>query len=157
MSNKIPQSIDFKISNHEIKIKSILFSQENIDWDDEGLEQGVSFGKGYAIFDPIAEGEFFAKINIFFKSSYEKDKNALRAIVIPFEVFNPENIYLSSMETIQKVDIDLAKAEYSLYFEVCEPEDIDEVYYNITFVKEKTEAIYLIDDIFGAKKGDKLF
>lgn len=149
--------IDFKISNHEIKIKSVLFTQENIDWDDEGLEQGVSFKKGYAIFDPIAEGEFFAKINISLKNIYEKDKNALRAIVIPFEVVSVDNIYLSSMETIQKVDIDLEKAEYSLYFEVCEPEDIDEVYYNITFVKEKTEARYLIDDIFGAKKGDKLF
>ncbi|WP_418185599.1 competence protein ComJ [Aliarcobacter vitoriensis] len=153
----MPQSIDFKISNHEIKIKSVLFSQENIDWDDEGLEQGVSFGKGYAIFDPIAEGEFFAKINISLKSSYEKDKNALRAIVVPFEVISANNIYLLSMETYHKIDINLEKAEYSLYFEVCEPEDIDEVYYNITFVKEKTKARYLIDDIFGAKKETEIF
>ena len=89
------QLIDIQISHHQIQVRSVPFVEDNVQWNDESLEQGVLINRGHVIFDPIVDGEFFAKVNISLRDTYVKDVNALRAMVVPFDVVDLGNLFVA--------------------------------------------------------------
>ena len=151
------QLIGIQISHHQIQVRSVPFVEDNVQWNDESLEQGVLINRGHVIFDPIVDGEFFAKVNISLRDTYVKDVNALRAMVVPFDVVDLGNLFVASVITRHQIGVGLVVGEYSIYFEICEPDDVDEVYYNIVFVPGKIGAKYLMDDNFGGVENGVLY
>jgi len=89
--------------------------------------------------------------NLKLASDFDLDKTAQRCIVVPFHVTDPNHVEISSAAEKFKVELDLEKRDYALYFEVCEG---DEIFYKITLIPSggKVPAKYLLDDPWGGEK-----
>jgi len=79
----------------------------------------------------IPEDAFGANIHLKLASDFDLDKTAQRCIVVPFHVTDPNHVEISSAAEKFKVELDLEKRDYALYFEVCEG---DEIFYKITLI-----------------------
>ena len=97
------------------------------------------------------------KINISLQEYYVPDSNALRAMVVPFDVVSLNDLYIASVVTKHKINIEIDVGSYSIYFEICESDDIDEVYYNLKFSKGRVEPKFLQNDDFGGVAERSLF
>ena len=97
------------------------------------------------------------KINISLQEYYVPDSNALRAMVVPFDVVSLNDLYIASVVTKHKINIEIDVGSYSIYFEICESDDIDEVYYNLKFSKGRVEPKFLQNDDYGGYGERSLF
>lgn len=146
--------IDLLIGYNQIQLRTRTYSEKLTQWTEKHLEQGAILHKNYLVFDPIADGTFGASINIYETEHFVMDKNAKRCILTSIENIKKNPIILSSMESIE-LKIDNSRKKYSVYFEVCEAE---EVYYNITLTPYLSGMYskFIIDDEWGGIKDSLL-
>ena len=155
MSDKIMQTVDLLISHSQILLRSRDYDEKLSQWGKGNVSQGAVLHKDYVIFDPLPEDAFGANVNIKIDNAFKLDRNAQRCIVVPFFITDKNKIQIASATEKFDVSINVTGKIYSLFYEVCEG---DEIYYNFTLVPEK-EAIpakFLLDDPWGGKKDNPL-
>lgn len=148
---KIAQTVDLLISHSQIQFRSRNFDETSCRWGKVNLEQGAVLHSDYVVFDPLPEEAFGANVHLKLEDSFNLDATAQRCIFVPFHVTDPSHVEIASAAEKLKVELDLEKRDYALYFEVCEGE---EIFYKITLVPSdsKVPAKYLLDDPWGGEK-----
>ena len=148
---KIAQTVDLLISHSQIQFRSRDFDEISCQWGRVNLEQGAIIHSDYVVFDPLPEDAFGANVHLKLEIRFNLDPTAQRCIVVPFRVSDPGHVEIASAAEKFKVELDLEKRDYALYFEVCEGE---EIFYKITLVPSdsKVPAKYLLDDPWGGEK-----
>ncbi|MFS2068869.1 competence protein ComJ [Pseudomonas sp. CT11-2] len=148
---KIAQTVDLLISHSQIQFRSRPFDETSSQWGKTTLAQGAVLHSDYVVFDPLPEDAFGANVHLKLEDSFNLDPTAQRCIVVPFRVTDPSHVEIASAAEKFKVELDLEKRDYALYFEVCEGE---EIFYKITLVPSdsKVPAKYLLDDPWGGEK-----
>ncbi|KNH26066.1 hypothetical protein ACS77_17585 [Pseudomonas syringae] len=148
---KIAQTVDLLISHSQIQFRSRDFDETSSQWGKINLAQGAVLHSDYVVFDPLPEDSFGANVHLKLEDSFNLDPSTQRCIVVPFHVTDPGHVEIASAAEKFKVELDLEKRDYALYFEVCEGE---EIFYKITLVPSdsKAPARYLLDDPWGGEK-----
>lgn len=147
------QCVDLIISHSQILVRSRPFDDNVSQWGKGNIMQGAILNKDYAIFDPLPEDAFGANVNLSQTDKFIMDNNCQRCIVAPFYITNKNSIEVASATEKFKVGLALINELYSLYYEICEG---DEIYYNFTFVNTHSpvQPHYLMDDPWcGVKNG----
>lgn len=146
------QIIDLLISHHQIHVRSVPYNDDLCVWRDVNIEQGAILHSNYLVFDPLPDDSFGANIKINVADTFQIDSTAQRCISAPFTITHRNDVEVASVSESFKVTVPLSAELYTVYFEVCEG---DEIFYKITFVPttHQHEAIYVIDDILGSEKG----
>lgn len=155
MDSKYSQVVDLLISHSQIQIRSRSFNEGLCQWGKVNLEQGAIIHKDYVIFDPLPDDAFGANVHLILTNEFELDENSQRCIVVPFYIENKNNVEVASASEKFKVEVNFENNLYSLYYEVCEG---DEIFYKLTFVpsKEPIKPMYLLDDSWGGQKNKAL-
>lgn len=150
--------VDMQISHHQIHIYSGNYDEKFTEWGGGNVEQGAVLHHSHVIFDPIIDEAFKAKVYIVVEDSFKLSPNALRGIVTNIQVADDLGMFVSSVPGVHKININFLPGNYNLYFEECEQDSIDELYFIFTFVKSEIEmdSKYLIDDNWGGKAGTSL-
>jgi len=148
------QIVDLLISHHQVFIRSMPYQNDLAQWGKGNLCQGMILHKNFVIFDPIAEGTFGARINLYLKKDFDRDENSKRAVAVPFYIDKNVEVFIGSVAEEYAVNLNLSEGDFMIFYEVCVKE---EVYLNFTFIKTKnTYFSVLIDDEFGLKTTTKL-
>jgi len=149
------QIIDLLISHHQIHVRSVPYNDDLCVWRDVNIEQGAILHPNYLVFDPLPDDSFGANVHINVTDTFNIDPKSQRCISAPFTITHRDDVEVASVSESFKVTVPLSAALYTVYFEVCEG---DEIFYKITFVPttKQHEATYVIDDILGAEKGTVL-
>lgn len=149
------QIIDLLISHHQIHVRSVPYNDDLCAWRDVNIEQGAILHQNYLVFDPLPDDSFGANVHISVSNIFQIDPAAQRCISAPFTITHQNDVEVASVSESFKVTVSLPAEIYTVYFEVCEG---DEIFYKITFIPtvHQHEAAYVIDDIFGAEKGTLL-
>jgi len=144
----VAEEVDLAISHHQIQVRSRDFREELCQWGEANIEQGAVIQPGYITFDPIAEDAFRALVKLSLSGQFQADPLALRRMVVPFQVLEPDKLELLSVPMHTAIGLPLAEGEYALYFEICGQQ---EIYYRMTFVPAEGEvqARFLLDDEWG--------
>ncbi|GAA3581100.1 competence protein ComJ [Gibbsiella greigii] len=155
MKSKYNQTVDLLISHNQIQIRSRPFNETLSQWGKKNIDQGAVIYDDYVIFDPLPEDTFGANIHLTLTNDFKIDKDTQRCIVAPFYIRNNENVEIASAAEKFKIDLDFENNLYSLYYEICEG---DEIFYKLTFVPSETPItpMYLMDDPWGGKKNKPL-
>ena len=155
MSDKSMQTVDLLISHTQIVLRSRDYDEKLSQWGKGNVSQGAVLHKDYVIFDPLPEDAFGANVNIKIENAFKSDENAQRCIVVPFFITDKDKLQIASATEKFDLNIDVNDKVYSLFYEVCEG---DEIYYNFTLVpaKEAIAAKFLLDDPWGGIKDDPL-
>jgi len=150
MNNKHNQEVDLLISHSQIQVRSRQFDEALSQWGKVNIEQGAVIYKDYVIFDPLPEDSFGANIYLAVENKFKMDQKSQRCIVVPFYITNKNNIEVASASEKFKIELNFEFDLYSLYYEVCEGE---EIFYKLTFVVSETPVTpeYLLDDPWGGK------
>lgn len=151
MDSKNSQTVDLLISHSQIQIRSRKFDEKLNQWGVINLEQGAIIYDDYVIFDPLPEDAFGANIHLKLANDFDMDENSQRCIVVPFRITDKESVEVASASEKFKIELSFRHELYSLYYEVCEGE---EIFYKLTFVPSElpVEPKYLLDDPWGGKK-----
>jgi len=149
------QTVDLLISHHQISVTSCEYVEEFFQWGDVNVAQGAVLHNNCVTFDSIAEGSFGANVNLHLADSFNLDKRAQRAILVPFVITDKQKLEVHSCFQYEQITLNLTKAKYHLYFEACEE---NEVFYQFTFVANDAAIapIYLMDDDWGGVKNKQL-
>jgi hypothetical protein len=159
MIEKYDQLIDLKISHHQIHVYCGSYDEDKTQWGDINVDQGAILHDSHLIFDPIVDGAFKAKVYINKLENFVVNEAARRGIRTNFVVLEKRDIFLSSVPESCIIEINLNPGLYVLYFEECEYDEIDELFFVLTFIetKNRLSPIYIIDDPWGGKIGKELF
>lgn len=149
------QIVDLLISHSQIQVRSRPFDETLCQWGEENIKQGAILHKDYVVFDPLPDDAFGANIRLTLEDNFNIDPLAQRCMVVPFYVTDKNNLEIASATEKFKITLDLKEILYSLYYEVCEG---DEVFYKLTFTpsKIKVTAKYMLDDPWGGEKNKPL-
>lgn len=149
------QKVDLLISHSQIQVRSRPYDESASQWGRKNLEQGAVLHSDYVVFDPLPDDAFGANVKLYLLESFSLDELSQRCIVVPFNVTDLEYVELASATEKAKITLSLEQRQYSLYFEVCEG---DEIFYKLTFVPSVTraDAEFLIDDPWGGVKSRRL-
>ncbi|MBE3509584.1 hypothetical protein IM285_19005, partial [Enterobacter cloacae complex sp. I10] len=100
----------------------------------------------------LPEDAFGANVYIKIDNTFILDNNAQRCMVVPFFITDKNKLQIASAAEKFDVNIDVTNKTYSLFYEICEG---DEIYYNLTLVPDKDTitAKFLLDDPWGGVKG----
>lgn len=155
MSNKRNQVVDLLISHNQIQIRSRVFDEKSSQWGKKNIEQGAVLFKDYVVFEPLPEDAFGANVYLELTDKFKLDENSQRCIVVPFYITDRKNIEVASASEKFKIELDFEHDSYSLYYEVCEGE---EIFYKFTFIPSEIpiEPAYLLDDPWGGEKTKSL-
>lgn len=117
----------------------------------KNIAQGEVIYDDYVIFDPLPEDTFGANIHLTLTNDFKIDKDTQRCIVVPLYIRNNGNVEIASAAEKFKIDFFFENSLYSLYYEVCEG---DEIFYKLTFIPSETPItpMYLMDDPWGGEK-----
>ncbi|MCI1680104.1 MAG: competence protein ComJ [Ewingella americana] len=150
MNKKYYQEVDLLISHSQIQVRSRPFDEALSQWGKVNIEQGAVIYKDYVIFDPLPEDSFGANIYLAVENKFEMDEKSQRCIVVPFYITNRYNLEVASASEKFKIELNLEFDLYSLYYEVCEGE---EIFYKLTFVGSEPPVTpeYLLDDPWGGE------
>lgn len=149
------QSVDLLISHSQILVRSRTFDETLSQWGNGNVSQGAVLNSDYVIFDPLPDDAFGANVYLSLVDDFVMDDNSQRCIVVPFTITDKNSIEVASATEKFKITLPLNDNMYSLYYEVCEG---DEIYYRFTFVNVNgpEKPRFLIDDPWGGVKGKKL-
>ena len=155
MNDKKIQIVDLLISHSQILLRSRDYDEKLSQWGRGNVSQSAVRHKDYVIFDPLPEDAFGADVNIKIENDFILDENAQRCIVVPFFITDKHKLQIASATEKFDLNIDVNYKVYSLFYEICEGE---EIYYNFTLVptKEAIDARFLLDDPWGGIKDHRL-
>ncbi|MCP9266872.1 competence protein ComJ [Xenorhabdus sp. XENO-1] len=153
--NSNGQIVDLLISHSQIQVRSRPFDEILCQWGDENIKQGATFHKDYVVFDPLPDDTFGANIHLTLEEIFNIDHLVQRCMVVPFYVTDKNKLEIASATEKFKIDLDLKEILYSLYYEICEG---DEVFYKLTFIPSeiKVNAKYMLDAPWGGEKNKPL-
>ncbi|KLU14471.1 MULTISPECIES: competence protein ComJ [Xenorhabdus] len=145
------QTVDLLISHNQIQIRSRPFDESLCQWGKENVNQGVVIHKDYIVFDPLPDDAFGANIHLILAPNFNIDPLSQRCMIVPFYVTDKDKLEIASVSEKFKIKLDLKEQYYSLYYEICEDE---EIFYKFTFVPSESvaKAKYLLDDPWGGEK-----
>ncbi|MEE3662918.1 competence protein ComJ [Brenneria sp. g21c3] len=143
------------VSHSQIQVRSRPFDEASSQWRKIDLEQGAIIYKDYVVFDPLPEGSFGANVHLILTKKFEMNENTQRCIVVPFYIINKNDVEIASASEKFKIELSFEIDLYSLYYEVCEG---DEIFYKLTFIPSETpiNPMYLLDDPWGGGKNKPL-
>ncbi|MCC8381116.1 competence protein ComJ [Xenorhabdus sp. PB30.3] len=149
------QVVDLLISHNQIQVRSRPFDEKLCQWGGENIKQGAILHKDYVVFDPLPDDAFGTNIHLTLEENFNMDPLVQRCMVVPFYVTDKNKLEIASATEKFKIDLDLKETLYSLYYEVCEG---DEVFYKLTFVPSeiKVDTKYMLDDPWGGEKNKPL-
>lgn len=149
------QTVDLLISHSQILVRSRGFDEELSRWGHENITQGALLHRDYLLFDPIVEDAFGANVILSICSEFKMDLGCQRCIVAPFYIADKEQVEVASAAEKFKINLPLNDELYSVYYELCEGE---EVFYKFTFIPSinVVKPPYLLDDPWGGAKGKKM-
>jgi hypothetical protein len=152
---KTEQTVDLLISHSQVLVRSQKYDEDLSQWGKGNIVQGAVLHRNYAIFDPLPDDAFGAKVHLKLSDEFVIDEQSARCIVAPFHIQDPKSVEVASATEKFKVDLDFEHDSYSLYYEICEG---DEVFYKFTFVpsSEFSSARYIKDDPWGGEKDKEL-
>lgn len=155
MNDKKIQIVDLLISHSQILLRSRDYDEKLSQWGRGNVLQSAVLHKDYVIFDLLPEDAFGANVNIKIENDFKLDEHAQRCIVVPFFITDKHKLKIASATEKFDLYIDVNDKVYSLFYEVCEGE---EIYYNFTLVpaKEAIDAKFLLDDPWGGIKDHPL-
>ncbi|MCG8708035.1 hypothetical protein JHU04_001236 [Brenneria sp. 4F2] len=157
MNSKYTQMIDLLISHSQIQVRSRAFDEKSSQWGEINIKQGaiIHEDNDYLVFDPLPEDTFGANVHLILTNKFEADENAQRCIIVPFFIINKNEVKIASASEMFNVELNFEEGFYSLYYEVCEG---DEVYYKLTFIPSEMpiQPMYLLDDPWGGEKDKSL-
>lgn len=150
--------IDMQISHNQIHIYSGKYEQEMAEWGNGNVDQGAILHRSHLVFDPIIQESFKAKLYFRVQLRFIENPSALRRIVANFDVIKNAGIFVSSVPGTREIGLNVASGKYDLYFEECEEDDVDEVYFVITLIHSESPSSpqYLMTDNWGGEAGRKL-
>ena len=151
------EMIDMQISHSQFHIYSGPFREANCEWGSGNVDQGAVIHKSHLIFDPIIQEAFKARTYIKIARQYAPHPDAMRSIVANLCVIK-QAVSLFSAPGSHHLKTKFESENYATYFEECESNDVDEIFFIITFVKHKglVEPRYLKDDSWGGVEGKRL-
>lgn len=149
------QTVDLLISHSQIIVRSREFNEDLSQWGRGNITQGALLHRDYLLFDPIVEGAFGANVILSICHEFKMDPACQRCILAPFCVVDKDQLEVASAAEKFKIYLPLNDELYSVYYEVCEGE---EVFYKLTFIPS-THVVtpqYLLADHWGGEKGKKI-
>jgi len=161
------QTVDLGISHSQIVLcDKSTYDDNRRNWGKFNVEQGAVLHGDCLIFDPLPDTTFGAFIHLSTADDFELDRVAQRAIVAPLVINTPDNLEIGSVPMQFKVELDIKRGFYHVYFEICEDledkdKEEDRIFYKFTLIKQsrQSKAIrphYLLDDPWGGEKGKEL-
>lgn len=150
-----PQTVDLLISHSQIIVRSREFDEDLSQWGRSNITQGALLHRDYLLFDPIVEGAFGANVILSICHEFKMDPTCQRCILAPFYVVDKDQLEVASAAEKFKIYLPLNDELYSVYYEVCEGE---EVFYKLTFIPSAHAVTpqYLLADPWGGEKGKKI-
>ena len=149
--------MDMQISHSQLHLYSGEFVEENTEWGQGNIEQGVIINAHHIVFDPIIQEPFSAKIYLNILDQFIPNPDAIRSIATNIQVVSNE-ISLFSVPGHRKINEEIDNGWYFLFFEECETEDVDEIFFVISLIKTNhpQPSVYLQSDSWGGIKGMEL-
>lgn len=157
MNKPFSTTVDMPISHSQLHIYSGMFLEKNTEWGDGNIEQGAIINESHVVFDPIIQEAFRAKVYIKVTNEFHEHPDAIRSIATNLNIADNQ-ISLFSVPSHKTIEEQFENGLYLLFFEECEAEDIDEIFFIFTFVKSKglQKSIYLKSDSWGGIEGREL-
>ena len=124
MNDKKIQIVDLLISHSQILLRSRDYDEKLSQWGKGNVSQGAVLHKDYVIFDPLPEDAFGANVNIKIENAFKLDENAQRCIVVPFFITDKHKLQIASATEKFDLNIDVNDKVYSLFYEICEGDEI---------------------------------
>jgi hypothetical protein len=155
---KADELINLQISHSQIHIYSGAYRDDDVEWGDGNLDQGAILHESHLVFDPIIQEAFKAEVFVSVKNSYTKNPNALRAVIANFSVKKDRKVFLSSVPGTHELNLKIPEGSYNIYFEECEKNDVDAVFFVVTLIKSKNiiKPHFLMSDQWGGEEGKEL-
>lgn len=146
--------LDLEITDSQLGLRSRLIEEEEVEWGEGNLAQGLLLLPGLVMLDPLSDEAFGADIVVRVAEKFLPSKNAQRTVRMPFEIIDPAELAIFSTEEELPVKLDVTAGDYTLIYEVCLGK---EVYYVFTLLQGKVElAEALKSDGWGMEKGQAL-
>lgn len=143
--------LDLEITDSQLGLRSRLIEEEEVEWGEGNLAQGLLLLPGLVMLDPLSDEAFGADIVVRVAEKFLPSKNAQRTVRMPFEIIDPAELAIFSTEEELPVKLDVTAGDYTLICEVCLGK---EVYYVFTLLQGKVElAEALKSDGWGMEKG----
>ncbi|WP_337030520.1 competence protein ComJ [Pantoea agglomerans] len=149
------QIVDLLISHHQITIFNPDYDPALCQWGDTNIEQGAIIHDSSVTVDSLLDNAYGANVHLIYVDSFQLSLQAKRCIKMPFNISDPDNLFICSVAEEFKIELKLYKGNYDLYFEACEG---DEVFYIFTFVKSNSSnnPEFIIADPWGGDPAIKV-
>lgn len=146
---------DLTIAQSRIYLCSREVDDAELNFGQGNLAQGVRIENGLVVLDALAdEEEFGCDVLVRVAPKFLPNRQAKRALRMPFSVIEPEALTLASPADEEPLELELEAGDYTLNFEVCLG---SEVYYIITITKTPcAQAVALKADGWGIAKDQVL-
>lgn len=146
--------LDLEISDSQFGLRSRPCADEELQWGEGNMAQGLLLLPGVAMFDPLSDEEFGADVVVRTAEKFLPSKSAQRTLQMPFEIIDPAELAVFSPNEELPARLDVEPGDYTLVYEVCLGK---EVYYVLTLIKGRiAEATALKPDGWGMEKGRTL-
>jgi hypothetical protein len=146
--------LDLEISHSQFGIRSRAVDDEELEWGEGNLQQGLMWQPGLVMLDPLSDEEFGADVVVRTAEKFLPSKSAQRTVQVPFAIVDVAELAVFSPSEELPVKLDVEAGDYTLIYEVCVG---TEVYYVLTLLKGKIdEAKALKADGWGMVKNRPL-
>ena len=135
--------LDLEISHSQFGLRSRAVDDDELEWGEGNLQQGLMWQPGLVLLDPLSDETFGADV-----------VGAQRTVQVPFEIIDTAELFAFSPCEELPVKLDVEVGDYTLIYEVCLG---TEVYYVLTLLKGKIDtATALKTDGWGLVKDQAL-
>lgn len=146
--------LDLTISGGKLALCSREIEPDELEWGSGNRAQGVMWLPGLVVLDALADDEFSADVIVRHAAKFLPNRQAKRALRIPFSITDTETLSLLSPVDEEPLPLELPVGDYTLVYEVCLGR---EVYYILTLLDgTPAEACSLKDDGWGLGKDQAL-
>lgn len=146
--------LDLEISHSQLGLRSRAIPDEELEWGEGNVAQGLMWQPGLVMLDPLSDEEFGADVVVRTAEKFLPSKSAQRTVQVPFEIVDAAELAVFSPSEELPVRLDVEAGDYTLIYEVCVG---TEVYYVLTLLKGRIEeAKALKSDGWGMVKDQPL-
>jgi hypothetical protein len=128
--------LDLEISHSQFGLRSRAVADEELEWGEGNILQGLMWQPGLVMLDPLSDETFGADVVVRTAEKFLPSKSAQRTVQVPFEIVDPAELAVLSPSEELPVRLEVAAGDYTLVVEVCVG---TEVYYALTLLKGRIE------------------
>ncbi|HQX88869.1 MAG TPA: competence protein ComJ [Moraxellaceae bacterium] len=146
--------LDLEISHSQFGLRSRAVDDDELEWGEGNLQQGLMWQPGLVLLDPLSDETFGADVVVRTVEKFLPSKGAQRTVQVPFEIIDTAELFAFSPCEELPAKLDVEVGDYTLIYEVCLG---TEVYYVLTLLKGKIDtATALKTDGWGLVKDQAL-